>query len=412
MRDKDLYAKILGIEAPWFVRDVDLQLQKGEVYVFLDFNPTGSLTCPECGKDAPGYDRRERRWRHLDTCQYHTIIVADVPRVECKKDGVHQIAVPWSEPGSRFTALFEALVIDWLQEASLSAVGRLLGLSWDEVDGIMGRAVRRGLERRDQVSPERIGIDETSFQKRHEYVTVVSDHDTGDVVYVADDRKQESLDGFYKSLKIEQLYAIKSVGMDMWKGYINSTRAYVPDADLKIGFDKFHVAKHLGDAVNKVRYQEHKILSSQGKTDLKKTKYLWLMNPDNMDEERWEGFEPLRNSALKTARAWAIKELAMTLWGFSTRGWAKKAWKKCLNWAMRSNLEPIKKVARMLKTHLWGILNAIALKINNAKSEGLNSKIQKIISQACGFRNRERFRNMIYFHLGGLDLYPAGVKES
>lgn len=410
MRDKDLYARILGIESPWYVRDVELQLQKGEVYVFLDFKPTASLTCPECGKKAPGYDRRERRWRHLDTCQYHTIIVADVPRVKCTEHGVHQITVPWSEPGSRFTALFEALAIDWLQEASLSAVGRLLDLSWDEVDGIVGRAVRRGLARRKKACPERIGVDETSFQKRHEYVTVVSDHDTGEVLYVADDRKQESLDGFYKTLNIEQLYRIQSVGMDMWKGFINSTRAYVPDADRKIGFDKFHVAKHLGDAVNKVRYQEHKALLSQGKSDLKKTKYLWLMNPNNMDDERWDEFEPLRNSALKTARAWAIKELAMTLWNYSTRSWAAKAWKKCLSWAMRSKLDPIKKVARMLSTHLWGILNAIALKINNAKSEGLNSKIQKIKAQACGFRNRERFRNMIYFHLGGLDLYPAGMR--
>lgn len=412
MRDKDLYAKILGIEAPWFVREVDLQLPKGEVYVYLEFKPRGSLTCPLCDQQAPGYDSRERRWRHLDTCQYRTIIVADVPRVQCEEHGVHQIAVPWSEPGSRFTALFEALAIDWLREASLSAVGRLLGLTWDEVDGIMSRAVRRGLERRDQANPERIGIDETSFQKRHEYVTVVSDHDTSDVLYVSDDRTQESLVNFYKTLNIEQLYRIESVAMDMWPAYMNATRAYVPDAEKKIAFDKFHVAKHLGDAVNKVRHQEHKILLSKGKEDLTKTKHLWLMNPEKMDEDRWEEFEPLRNSKLKTARAWAIKELAMTLWDYTTRGWARKAWTKCLTWAMRSKLEPIKKVAKMLKKHLWGILNAIALKVSNAKSEGINFKIQKLKSQACGYRNRERFRNMIYFHLGGLDLYPAGLNES
>jgi len=412
MRDKDLYAKILGIEAPWFVREVDLHLQDGEVYVFLDFKPNNPLSCPECGQKAPGYDSRERRWRHLDTCQYRTIIVADVPRVQCDEHGVHQIAVPWSEPGSRFTALFEALVIDWLQEASLSAVARRLGLTWDAVDGIVERAVRRGLQRRKLESPERIGIDETSFQKRHEYVTVVSDHVSGKVLHVSDNRKEVSLEGYYKTLSIEQLNAIRSVSMDMWPAYIKATRGYVPDADKKIGFDKFHVAKHLGDAVNKVRYQEHKILLSQGKTDLKKTKYLWLTNPDNMDDEKWDKFESLRTSALKTARAWAIKELAMTLWDYSTRGWAKKAWKKCLNCAMRSKLEPIKKVASTLKKHLWGILNAIALKVNNGKSEGINLKIQKLKSQACGYRNRERFRNMIYFHLGGLSLYPAGVKSS
>ena len=411
MRDKELYARILGVEAPWHVREVDLELQAGEVTIYLEIKQKESLRCPVCGKESSGYDSRERRWRHLDTCQYRTIIVAEVPRVRCPEHGVRQISVPWSEPGSRFTALFEALVIDWLQEASMSAVGRQLTLSWDEVDGIMARAVRRGLDRRKRIMPKRIGVDETSFQKRHEYVTIVSDHDSGHVLYVADDRRQESLDGFYEDLEDDQLASIESVAMDMWKAYINSTREYVPDADSKIAFDKFHVAGHLGDAVDKVRRREHKLLQQQGRDDLTRTKYLWLKNPEKMDEERWRDFKSLRESSLKTARAWAIKELAMTLWGYVSRTWAEKAWRKCLSWAMHSRLEPVKKVARMLKEHLWGILNAIVLGVNNAKSEGINFKIQKLKSRACGYRNRDRFRRAIYFHLGGLDLYPAGVKE-
>ena len=411
MRDKELYARILGIEAPWFVREVDLQLQAGEVNVYLEIEPRELLRCPVCGKESAGYDSRERRWRHLDTCQYRTIVVAKVPRISCPEHGVRQISVPWSEPGARFTALFEALVIDWLQEASMSAVGRQLTLSWDEVDGIMARAVRRGLERRQRIMPKRIGVDETSFQKRHEYVTVVTDHDSGHVLYVADDRCQDSLDGFYEDLEDDQRASIESVAMDMWKAYINSTREYVPGADSKIAFDKFHVAKHLGEAVDKVRRQEHKLLREEGRDDLTRTKYLWLKNPENMDKELWRNFKSLRESSLKTARAWAIKEFAMTLWGHVSRVWAEKAWCKCLNWAMRSRLEPVKEVARTLKEHLWGILNAIVLKVNNARSEGINFKIQKLKSRACGYRNRDRFRRAIYFHLGGLDLYPAGVKE-
>ena len=411
MRDKELYARILGIEAPWHVREVDLQLQAGEVSVYLEIDARELLRCPLCGKEASGYDRRERRWRHLDTCQYRTIIVAEVPRVRCPEHGVRQIFVPWSEPGSRFTALFEALVIDWLQEASMSAVGRQLALSWDEVDGIMARAVRRGLERRQRLMPKRIGVDETSFQKRHEYVTVVTDHDSGHVLYVADDRCQSSLDGFYEDLDDDQRASIESVVMDMWKAYINSTRKYIPAADSKIAFDKFHVAKHLGEAVDKVRRQEHRFLQQQGRDDLTRTRYLWLKNPENMDKELWRNFKSLRESSLKTARAWAIKELAMTLWGYVSRVWAEKAWRRCLGWALRSRLEPVKEVARMLKEHLWGILNAIVLTVNNARSEGVNFKIQKLKSRACGYRNRVRFRRAIYFHLGGLDLYPAKAKE-
>lgn len=183
MRDKELYAKILGITYPWTVRDVELRLQEGEVIVHLELAPDYVLICPLCDREAPGHDTRERRWRHLDTCQYRTVLlVADVPRVECEEHGVHQVGVSWSEPGSRFTALFEALAIDWMKEASLAAIHRLLGISWDEAAGIQERAVRRGFERREAVSPKRIGVDETSFQKRHEYVTVVSNQETGEVV--------------------------------------------------------------------------------------------------------------------------------------------------------------------------------------------------------------------------------------
>jgi len=165
MRDKDLYAQILGITYPWIVREVELRLQVDEVIVHLDLAPEYALTCPLCGKTAARYDTRKRRWRHLDTCQYRTVLVADVPRVQCEQHGVHQVGVPWSEAGSRFTALFEALAIDWMKEASLSALHRRLGISWDEAAGIQERAVRRGLERRETVSLKRIGVDETSFQK-------------------------------------------------------------------------------------------------------------------------------------------------------------------------------------------------------------------------------------------------------
>ena len=208
---------------------------------------------PKCGASCSGYDRRRRQWRHLDTCQFRTILVADVPRVECSEHGVVTVAVPCSEPGSGFTALFEALVIDWLGEASIAAVSRRLGLSWNAIDGIMQRAVRRGLERRADVDVSRIGVDETSFRKRHDYVIVVSDQNTQTVLHVADDRDQESLSGFYEGLSEDQKAGIESIAMDMWPAYISATLGEIPGAREKIAFDKFHVAKYLGDAVDQVR---------------------------------------------------------------------------------------------------------------------------------------------------------------
>lgn len=412
MRERRVWGDLLGLVSPWRVRDVEYALGEGEVRIFVEAEARAKLRCPRCGRECAGYDARERRWRHLDTMQYRTIVIARVPRVECPEHGVAQVEVPWAEASSRFTARFEALVIDWLLEASFAAVARQVRLTWDEVAGIQDRAVRRGLARREPKPSKRIGVDETSFQRRHEYVTTVNDLDTGVVLYVADDRKQESLDAFYEGLGAAACAGLEAVVMDMWAPYIASTRTHVPEAEAKIVFDKFHVAKHLGEAVDQVRRRENRALRAEGDERLVKTKYLWLWNPDRMSRRQWREFAPLRNSRLQVARAWAIKEAAMLLWGCATRGWAERMWRRWYGWAIRSRLEPVKRVARMIQKHWQGVLNAAMSDVTNALSEGLNSKIQWIKRKACGYRNRDRFRNAIYFHLGGLDLYPEALRST
>ena len=230
-----------------------------------------SFRCPECGGAASRHDSRRRRWRHLPTCQYRTILTADVPRVRCAEHGVRTVGVPWSDPGSRFTALFEALVIDWLGEASISAVARLLDLSWDQVDGVMERAVKRGLERRGSVPASRVlGVDETSFQKRHEYVTVVAAIEgESRVHHVADGRGKDALSSYFEGLPEAELSKIETESMesmDMWPAYISATLSCLPDGGDKIAYDKFHVAARLGGAVDEVRREEQRRLRRRGFT--------------------------------------------------------------------------------------------------------------------------------------------------
>ncbi len=406
VRDRDLYAKLLGIEAPWVVEDVDAQLDEGKVEVFIGFDAGTKMRCPECGEVCAGYDSRKRSWRHLDTMQYRTVLTADVPRVECKEHGVKQVRVPWAEPGSRFTALFESLVIDWLAEASISAVAQMLRMTWDEVDGVMGRAVARGLARRDSQPLRHIGVDETSFQKRHEYVTVVYDTERSRVVEVLDGRKQDDLENFFWDTPLEHVLSIETVSMDMWPPYIAAVSNHVEDADKKICFDRFHVAKHLGDAVNKVRVEETAELRALGDTSLVGTRNLWQQNPENMKRAARLRFSELRNSTFRVARAWAMKEVARGLWSYKTRGWAKRGWNKLIDWMARSRLAPMVRKSRMLRAHLWGIINAVVLKATNAHLESTNAKIQALKKRACGYRNRDRFRHAILFHCGRLDLHP------
>lgn len=409
MRDVDLYAQILGIRSPWAVASVDLNRKAGEVTVKVGWDVALPYVCPTCKKACDGYDHRERTWRHLDTCQFKTLLVASVPRVNCAEHGIVQVAVPWADPKSGFTALFEALVIDWLKEASISAVAENLRLSWDEADGIRSRAVRRGLERRAEMRPKRLGVDETSYQKRHEYVTVVSDLDTGTVIDVVDDRETRSLDKILDELPQGACDTIEAVAMDMWMGYVTSVRKHVPNADEKICFDRFHVMQHINNAVNDVRKKEHRALRAEGEETLTGKKYLFLRSPENLERDLKQELDQLLSSSLKTGRAWAIKEAARELWHYAHRTWAKKAWDRWMGWAQRSRLEPMKAAARFVKKHLWGIINAVVLRVTNARTEGLNAGIQRIKRMACGFRNRARFRDAVLFHLGGLDLYPAAL---
>ena len=410
MDEKTLYAKLLGLTSPWGVEKVELRLDEGEVHVWVALPPKQLWVCPDCLVRAPIHDHRERVWRHLDTFQYRTVLHARVPRLNCPRHGVRQLRVPWAEEVSRFTALFEALAIDWMKQAPVAAVAERLHLSWDEAAGIQERAVRRGLARRKLEPARYLGIDETSFQRRHEYVSVVTDLEHTRVLYVADDRTRDSLDSFWQSLPSEHLDSIQAVSMDMWQPYIRSTRAHLPGADSKIVFDKFHVAQHLNEAVDKVRRQENRELVAEGKNWLVKTKFSWLRNPHNFTRQAWREFAPLRQSVLKTARAWALKEAAMCLWDLRCLGVAEKNFRAWYSWAIRSRLEPIKRVARMIKTHWANIKTYFKHRITNAGAESINSKIQKIKYMSRGFRNRRRFRNAIYFHCGGLDLYPAEVR--
>lgn len=408
MQDRGLYERILGLPEPWHVVGVELRDGAAEVHVEVALRTGSELTCPDCGEPMAGYDHRRRRWRHLDTCQYKTIIEAEVPRGRCTRHGVRQIEVPWAESHSRFTALFEALAIDWLRETSQRAVARRLRLSWAEAHGIVKRAVRRGLDRRSQEVTPYLGVDEKSFQKRHEYVTVVCDLTRRCVLDVADGRSRASLDGYYEGLSEEQLTGIRGIAMDMWKPYVSSTLEHVPEAADKIVFDKFHIVAHLKKAVDDVRKAEHRRLKVLGDERLKGTKYLWLKGRARFDRATWIDFGELRTSSLRTARAWAIVAMFSRLWDYVSPTWARKFFERWYAWAVRSGLAPIKKVARMIKAHLPNILTYLRHRITNAATEGINAKIQWIKYTGRGFQNRHNFRTAILFHCGGLDLYPHG----
>jgi transposase len=314
--------------------------------------------------------------------------------------------MPWAEPSSRFTALRERLVMDWLRSASQKAVGEQLGLSWDEIHGIMERAVERGLERWQAEPLPRLGVDEKAFRKGHKYFTLVNDLERSRVLYVGEDRTQASLDGFWGTLTERQRTSIEAVAMDMWDPYVTSVREHVPEGDKKIVYDKFHIAKPLGEAVDKVRRKENRTLRAAGDDRLTGTRYDWLRNPAAMEPADRKAFAELRRSGLKSARAWALKETAMALFSYQYERPARKHFRWWHGWAVRSWLRPMLEVARTLKRRFENLITYLRHQITNAASESINAKIQWVKYTARGFRNNENLKVAILFHCGGLELAP------
>jgi transposase len=407
MRDLELYTTVLGITSPWKITDATIDA--GEQCVEVVVKHEGPAVCPVCGKPASKYDTRPRRWRHLDFCQYRLFITAEVPRVDCQTDGVKQINVPWAEERSGFTALFEQCVIAWLRELSFEAVVRRMRISWDEIDGIMTRAVARGLRRRQGRIVRYIGIDEKSIRKRHKYFTIVSDLENQEVLWIGHGRKRETIDAFWRTLTPEQLAGIEGIAMDMWAPYYDSAVANVPDGKSKIVFDKFHIAKYLSEALDKTR-KRMSADPSVDRRDLKGRRWLLLRNPHNMSHAQKLESRSLRAQYAELGRGWSLVQAFKELWEFRSETWALKHFKQWYFWATHSRLEPFIKLAKMLKRHLENILTYLRIPITNAAAEGLNSKIQLIKYRARGYRNADRFERAIYFHCGGLDLSPTHTK--
>jgi transposase len=400
------YALLLGVESPWTVGEVKLDLALKKVEIALQWARGQQVPCPQCSKPCAMADHApERTWRHLDTMQFETLIRARVPRCDCPEHGVKTITVPWAAPGARFTLLFERFAIDvLLASRSLSQAADLLRLDWDAVQRIMERAVVRGLEQRRLEGLAHVGIDEKSFGSGQSYISLLTDLDQSRVLEVMDGCDQAVAEALWKSLPEEQRKRIVAVALDMSAAFIAATQSSVPQAELV--HDKFHVAKHLNEAVDKVRRQEHRELLEQGDETLKGSRQLWLFNPVNFSEEQAADFERLKYSGLKVARAWAIKELFCKLWQYVYEGSARAFFKKWFGWATRSQLKPVIKVARMLRKHLENILTYLRHPITNAVTEGLNSKIQSIKSNARGFRSFENYRIRILFFCGKLQLHP------
>jgi len=407
MQDIELYRQILGVEYPWTVDRVSLNIEEIVVYVYLVEAPDATWSCPTCGEPSTLYDHREERnWRHLDSCQFLTYLVAAAPRVRCATHGVLTADVPWSEPHSRFTLLFERFAIDVLRATHVQAkTADLLGLTPGQVHDLMERAVMRGLNRRDEDEViERLTLDEKSFQHGHRYATALGDAVTGRVLDVCETRTKDATSALLtETLTEAQRFNVRSITMDMWEAFMNVSKAILTQAD--IIHDRFHTAQYLNAAVDKTRRAEHKTLLQQNCSTLKNSKYLWLKGPDRFTDTQRERFADLRDQDLATAKVWSFKETFRSFFTCKTVEEGSLFFTQWYEGAVALGNAHLTKVAYMLNSHLTGLLAYLRHRRTNAMAESLNSRIQHIKACAHGFRRFASYRIAILFFLGKLALY-------
>lgn len=265
MQDTELYQQVLGLESPWKVSNVDLNMELGEVVVSVSHPKGIPFCCPECNRELSCYDHSPaRRWRHLDSCQFKTMLEAAVPRVKCPEHGVKQVSVPWSSPSSRFTLMFEAFAISLLKATqTVEGARRILRIGWEATWGILERAVERGQARKQSAPLPHIGIDEKSFRKGQDYITLIYDLDNSTVEAISEGHNEEAANECFSQLLPGQIETVEAIAMDMSAAFVKSAKSNIPLAEEKIVHDRFHVMKLANEAVDKIRKEENKRLRTR-----------------------------------------------------------------------------------------------------------------------------------------------------
>ncbi len=361
------------------------------------------LVCPRCGcLGRAGYDRRERRrWRHLDLGATRCFLECELRRFPCP--GCRKVvteAVAWARPGARFTHDFEDVVAWLAQQAAFSVIGRLLRVSWRSVAAIVRRVVAAELDRRRLRDLYLLGVDEVSYRRGQRYLTLVADHSDGAVVWTGTGRGATTLAQFFEGLGEQETKKVKAVSIDMSGGYQKALAEHCAQAT--VCFDPFHVVALCNRALDELRRQLWRTLGkSRGSGRfVKGTRWALLKNPAALTDSQRGTLAFLAKVNSPLYRGYLLKEQLRAIYAPQSRPHAARLLETWLRAALRSKLKPFVKLARTLREHKQGILNAIRLGLSNSRLEGLNSRIRLISHRSFGFHSAEPLMALIHLCCG------------
>jgi len=369
---EQLFATALGVEEPIYLESV--VFENNELHIHLNFYKGSKFVCPACGaENCDVYDTVNKSWRHLNFFQYQCFLHFPLPRIKCDKcGGVHHFKPKWTRPESGFTVLFEAFIV-MLAKGGMpySEMSRIVGVTDKRLRRIVDHYVNQAYNSKDLSGVSKLGIDETSSKKGHNYITVVTDQDTGEVIFVTEGKDSETVVKFAQEFPKHggSIDNITEISMDMSDAFIKGVSENLPEAE--ITFDRFHVMKLLNAAVDEVRRQEQK-----KNPLLKKTRYVWLKNRNNLTQKQLESLQNLENENLETAKAYQLKCTLQDIYAnCKTADEAEILLDSWVDLAWNSGLEPLQIFAKTLYQHWYGVIRYWTSRLTSGVCEGVNSVI-------------------------------------
>lgn len=397
-----VFQAALGIGEPWRVDRAEFDPDQGQLDVYVDFTRGARFACPE-GDEAvcPVHDTEQKTWRHLDFFQHHAYVHARVPRVHCPAHGVRQVTVPWARPGSGFTQLFEALLVEFCVHMPVAAVARMVGEHDTRIWRVLAHHVEAARAAADYSAVSRVGMDETSARRGQDYVSVFMELSaTPRVLYATAGRDAATVGRFAADLAAHggDPARVVDVCCDMSAAFISGVATHLPGA--AVTFDRYHVTAKANEAVDAVRRAERRTAPQ-----LAGSRWVWLKRPERLTERQAEQLAWLArpSSQLATARAYRWR------WDFAgfydqPAELAEAYLKRWCRGAKRSRLEPLKAFVATVEAHWNGIVSWHTSRADNGILEGTNSLIQAAKRKARGYRNTDRMITIIYLIAGRLPL--------
>jgi transposase len=362
--------------------------------------------CSECGEPGPGYDRLPaRQFEYVPLWGVAVYFVYALRRVQCPRCGVKVEAVPWAEGKQTLTRSYMRFLATWARRVSWQEVARFFHTSWEKVFHSVQAQVEWGLAHRDLSGIQTLGIDETSWQRGHRYLTVVYQLDAPmrRLLWVGERRTVETLQRFFQFFGEERTRQLRFICSDLWQPYLEVIAQYARQAVHVL--DRFHVALQMNKAIDQVRAEETQELRRQGfEPLLTRSRWCLLKRPEHLTAKEEVKLADLLKANLRTVRAYLLKEDLQQVWAWTGVRLAAKYLHRWFHRALRSRLEPVKKVARMLQDHEPLLLNWFRAnhQISSGPTEGLNNRLQLTMRKAYGFRTFRAAEVALYHTLGAL----------